>query len=336
VKISASLYSSNHQDLPSLVHELEALNLDFFHIDCFDEDEHKVEKDIAAIQNISKIPIDLHVISHRSNCFFDLAEKWQVNQLTLQFENLKEDFEIPSNLSFKFGLALVNDTDLEVLNKYKNQLDYILLMTTTPGKSGGKFQKDSFDRIRKCKEMYPNLPIYVDGGINAEISFILRLLGVSLAVSGSFLVNNNNIAVALSDMRFHQKGSHYLLKDFMQNKAGLPILDAKNCSFRDIVTTMENFNYGFVLFEENGQLKGISSNADLRRGIIKNLDNLQHIKAEDVINFKPITIKSDASTYEMISLIKKYDFPILFLPVIDEKENLKGVITFNELIKGEG
>ncbi len=336
MKISASLYSSNNQDLPSLVHELEALNLDYFHIDCFDEDGSKVEKDISAIQNISKIPIDLHVISNRSKYFINLADKWKVKQLTLQFENLERDFTIPENLDCKFGLALVNNTDLSVLEPFKKQLDYILLMTTIPGKSGGKFQKDSFDRIRKCREMYPNLPIYVDGGINAEISFILRLLGVSMAVSGSFLVNNDNIAVALSDLRFHQKGSHYLLLDFMQSKDVLPILEMNNCTFKDIVTTMENHNYGFVLFEENGKLKGISSNADLRRGIIKNLENLQDINAMDVINKTPIAINGKASTYEMISLIKKYDFPILFLPVIDDEQNLLGVITFNELIKGEG
>lgn len=336
MKISASLYSSNNQDLPSLVHELEALNLDYFHIDCFDKDSSKVEKDIAAVQSISNIPIDLHVISNRSEYYFNLAAKWKVKQLTLQYENLAQDFAIPENLDFKFGLALVNETDLNVLESLKTQLDYILLMTTTPGRSGGKFEKDSFDRIRKCKEMYPHLPIYVDGGINAEISFILRLLGVSMAVSGSFLVNNDNIAVALSDLRFHQKGSNYLLSDFMESKEILPILDAGNCTFKDIITTMENHNYGFVLFEENGKLKGISSNADLRRGIIKNLESLQHIEAADVINTTPITINGNASTYDMISLIKKYDFPILFLPVVDENQNLLGAVTFNELIKGEG
>ena len=72
--------------------------------------------------------------------------------------------------------------------------------------------------------MYPHLPIYVDGGINAEISFILRLLGVNVAVSGSFLVNHSNLALALNDLRFHQKASHFLMEDFMLPKTHLPIL----------------------------------------------------------------------------------------------------------------
>jgi pentose-5-phosphate-3-epimerase len=336
VKISASLYSSTNTDLPSLVHELEELNLDYFHIDCFDGQEEKVRKDVEAIQEISKTPIDLHVISSRSAYFFNFAEELKVKQLTLQFENVEDKLAIPVKHSYKFGLAVCNDTKLELLRVYEQELDYILLMTTTPGKSGGTFQKASFDRIRQCRQLYPTLPIYVDGGINAEVSFILRLLGVSMAVSGSFLVNNNNSAVALADLRFHQKGSHFLLEDFMQTGQHLPILNEQNASFQEIVRVMESRKMGFVLFENKGKLSGISSNADLRRGILNHLDDLNQIQAQDVINKSPVTIQASSSTYEMISLIKQYNFPILFLPVINEVNDLLGVITFNELIKGEG
>lgn len=336
MKISASLYSTTFQDLPSLVHELDELNLDYFHIDCFDGDENKVLKDIRAIQSFSKTPIDLHAISSRSEYFFKYAAKLAVKQLTLQYENIEDDLKIPQNRNFKFGLALSNETNLDVLKKYVDEVDYILLMTTTPGKSGGKFEKSSFDRIRKCKALYPNTPLYVDGGINAEVSFILRLLGVSLAVSGSFLVNNNNSAVALADLRFHQKGSNFLLEDFMQTGSHLPILSHNTCTFKEIVTCMEVHKMGFVLFENKGKLAGICSNADLRRGLLKNMDNLNQVPIKDVINTNAVTIGYKASTYEMISLIKKYNFPILFLPVLNEANDLLGVVTFNELIKGEG
>ncbi len=336
MKISASLYSASNQNLPSLVQELDELKLDYFHLDCFDGDENKVSIDIQAIKAFSKTPIDLHAISARSEFFFDFAERLQVKQLTLQYENIADELRIPENKSFKFGLAVSNETPIDLLEKYVDKLDYILLMTTTPGKSGGKFEKTSFDRIRKCKALYPNVPIYVDGGINAEVSFILRLLGVSMAVSGSFLVNNQNSAIALAELRFHQKGSNFLLENFMQTGIHLPILTHKNCTFMEIVTCMEAHKMGFVLFEDKGKLAGICSNADLRRGLLKNRDDLNKLSVDDVINSNAITIQSKASTYDMISLIKKYNFPILFLPVVTEENDLVGVVTFNELIKGEG
>ena len=41
------------------------------------------------------------------------------------------------------------------------------------------------------KNFFPNKKVYVDGGVNDEIAFILRILGVSSVVSGTFLVKNN-------------------------------------------------------------------------------------------------------------------------------------------------
>lgn len=336
MKIAASLYSTNFQDLPSLVHELDALQLDYFHVDCFEGEEQKVSKDIRAIQGISSTPIDLHAIGSSSHQFTELAMELGVKQLTLQLENLKGKLAIPKERKFKFGLAIVNTTPLEVLADYVHDLDYILLMTTTPGKSGGKFEKLSFDRIRQCKKLYPSLPIYVDGGINAEVSFVLRLLGVSQAVSGSFLVNHENIALALADLRFHQRGSSFLVEDFMLEKSSLPILDAKACSVKELIQTMDAYGMGFVLFEAEGKFSGVCSNADFRKGILKNIEQLDKVKVDDMINTSPITIQEKASTYEMISLTKQYNFPILFLPIVDEHHRLKGVIAFNELIKGEG
>lgn len=336
MKISASLYSAKQQDLPSLVHELDELKLDYFHIDCFDKDAEKVAKDITAIKSISNTPIDLHVISNDIQKFVSFANEWGVSQLCFQYENLEKGFKLPANNNYKLGLALTNTTDLEVVEPYKNSLDYILLMTTTPGKSGGTFEKSSFERIRKCRALFPNTPIYVDGGINAEVSFILRLLGVSMAVSGSFLVNNNNTAVALSDLRFHQKGSYYLIKDFMLNLDKLPILEMENANFKQAVEAIEQYKMGVVLFTKNGALEGISSNADLRKGLLKNMQNLNNIKLADIINPFPKTIKESNTTYEMLSFIKKSNIPLLFLPVVDNNNKLKGMITFNELIKGEG
>ncbi len=336
MKISASLYSSNLQDLPSLVHELDALQLDFFHLDCFEGQEQKVSRDIRAIQQISNTPIDLHVIGANYSSFFDMAQDLGVSQLTLQYENLPEHISLTADRLYNLGLAIVNDTSLEVLDKVKDSIDYVLLMTTTPGKSGGKFEKTSFDRIRKCKQMYPNLPIYVDGGINAEVSFILRLLGVRQAVSGSFLVNHQNIAKALADLRFHQQGSAYQIKDFLLEARHLPVLNPSTCAVKDVILTMDECKLGFVLFEEGGSFVGICSNADLRKGILKYLDSPNDMKVRDMINYHPIVIQDESTTDEMLSLVKRYDFPILFLPVVGQDGVLKGAVLFNELIKGEG
>ena len=48
-------------------------------------------------------------------------------------------------------------------------------MTTTPGESGGKFNKINFNKIREFRKKFPEKNIHIDGGINDELGFIMRI-----------------------------------------------------------------------------------------------------------------------------------------------------------------
>lgn len=61
MKISASVYSSKSQSLPEIVNDLDVHGADLFHIDC--NDDLSVFDDIAEIKQLSKTPVDLHIIS---------------------------------------------------------------------------------------------------------------------------------------------------------------------------------------------------------------------------------------------------------------------------------
>ncbi len=335
MKISASIYSAKNRNLVSLLNDLDKINIDFLHIDCFDKDFEKVKADLKIIKANSKTIIDFHAITTDATRYFELAEEFKIDKLTIQLENLEKPLPNSSKRSFQLGLAIVSDTEIESVEKYKEQIDFILLMTTVPGVSGSKFQRKNFNRIRKSRKLFPNLKIHVDGGINAEISFILRMLGVYSAVSGSFLVNHENLAAALIDLRFAHTGSEVLVKEFQISTKDLPILDIQNCTFKQIITYLDTHKLGFVLFEKNKKFYGVCSNADLRKGIIKHLDNLNEIKIEELINKNAFTINENINTKEMIHEIKAKNFPILFLPVLNNNNEISGALTFNQLIKGE-
>jgi arabinose-5-phosphate isomerase len=116
----------------------------------------------------------------------------------------------------------------------------------------------------------------------------------------------------------------------------LPILEIETATFQQAVQTMEDDKMGFVFFKnKNNELVGISSNADLRRGILKQLHHLDKISLHDIINSKPITINENETISQMLMMIKSLPFAILFLPVVNDKHEISGAITFNNLIKGE-
>lgn len=333
MKISASLYSSKERPLPELVHELDDCHIDYFHIDC--NDDPAVFDDIAKIRTYSKTPIDLHIISDEPEQYFDLIEKHQVELVTFQFENLRENTHFPAFPESTLGLAVVSDTPVEVFDRFRDQFDFILIMTTTPGQSGGVFRKDNFRKIRKFRTQYPGKGIHVDGGVNDETGFILRMLGVSSVVSGSYLVNHKSIGAALMHLRSSVIHSNYQVSDFMMDTQNAPII-AADSGVRDIFQSIEHSNLGFTILQhEDKTLFGISSNADMRRGLLKHLDDFNKVSVEDIVNTHPVTIEETATISELLHLIQSKRFLISYLPVINNQQELTGALSFINLIRSE-
>ena len=73
----------------------------------------------------------------------------------------------------------------------------------------------------------------------------------------------------------------------------------------------------------------------MRRGLIKNIGSLEKIEVKDILNSTPFKIKASATVSEMLAFIKSIKPIILFLPVVADDGTLQGIVTFNNLIKGE-
>ncbi len=333
MKISASIYSNKHQPLADVVRELDEHFIDFFHVDC--NDDPSVFDDIEAIHRSSLTPVDLHIISPTPAQYFGLLRKTPVNRVSFQLEPFGEMVQFPADLPGQIGLALMNDTPVEAFAPYAERCNYVLLMTTTPGQSGGLFNKDTFRKIRQFRKQFPTHQIQVDGGVNAEVSFILRNLGVESAVVGSFLFQNKSVGPALLHLKREVVSSHYLIKDFMIETAELPILEVKDLSFETALLTIDKYEMAFVLITDNGKLKGIISNADVRKGLIKNLEKLNEINAFELINSNPIIIEEDKTIDELLGVIRGVKFPLQYIPVVNSVGDLTGALTFTQMIKAE-
>ena len=134
MKISASIYSSKDRSLETLVTELEAIGVDFVHVDC--NDDLGVEDAIARTRAISKLPIDLHIISNEPEKFYDMIVRHKVEFVTLQFEQIADRVLDLPDLGCEWGLAIVTPTPTSVFTVFAAQCAFILFMTTTPGQSG--------------------------------------------------------------------------------------------------------------------------------------------------------------------------------------------------------
>jgi ribulose-phosphate 3-epimerase len=333
MKISASLYSNKEKSLEELVSDLDRCHIDYFHIDC--NDNPAVFDDIKKIRKISKTPIDLHIITDKPDQYLAWLKEVPVERVCFQYENLKEKITLPSITGTKWGIAFTSETDIRTFEEYREECEFVLIMTTTPGQSGGKFPKENFQRIRKFRNQFPGKEIEVDGGVNDEIGFILRMLGVQSVVSGSYLVNHESISEALLHLRSSVIHSDFRVKDFMIERNEAPIV-SDGASVHGIIQTIENFKLGFAIVEDDDQhLIGISSNADMRKGILKKFEDLNELTPNDILNKKPALIQEEATISEMLDFIRSKKFLISYLPVINAENKLTGAISFINLIRSE-
>lgn len=334
MKISASVYSSKSQSLPEIINDLDVHGADFFHIDC--NDDLSVFDDITEIKQLSKTPIDLHIISSEPEKYFNKAAELNVDYVTFQYENLKEKLAVPKDITGKLGLAITSETDISVFDDYAAEFDFVLFMTTTPGQSGGVFDKSNFKKIRQFRQRFPDKNIHVDGGVNGEVSFILRNMGVYSSVSGSYLMNSESMGAAMLNLKTHEVDSHFQVKDFMRTADELPLLKLKDRSVTDILQSIEDYDVGFtILIDEDGKLDGIVTNADVRKGLLKHTDNLNDVSVADITNTNPVKANEDFSVMELLRFIKQQSFAISYLPVVDNTNKVTGAVTFFNLIKGE-
>lgn len=335
MKISASIFSdSKENEILTTIKNLNDNHVDMIHVDC--KDDLSVFESVKIIRANSSLPIDMHIITDQPEAFYEGLVQYDIEGVTFQYENLKQKaLKLPSNFKGNKGIGITTSTPVNAFETYKNDFDHVLLMATVPGESGGKFDKINFQKIRDFRAAYPDIKIHVDGGVNAEVSFILRNMGVYASVSGSYLFNSSSIGSALLNLKLNEIESHYLVKDFMLETHQSPIIQINDLNLSTLLQTMNSGKLGVAIVNDGNRFVGIIGNADLRNGLLDNINQLNDMDLTVLINKNPLSIKENYTVHQMLSYIKQQTKPVLYLPVINEAEETVGTVSFLNLIKGE-
>lgn len=148
-----------------------------------------------------------------------------------------------------------------------------------------------------------------------------------------------NHAQSADDALPQQEPGRFRVADFMLQADELPILpwsETEQPSFAELLQCIEDHALGFaVLQKPDGRLAGLVSNADVRRGLLRKLDDLNAVRVADCINATPFCVHSDQSVPKLLQAVKACPFPVAYCPVLDAEDRLVGALPFNNLIKGE-
>ena len=99
-------------------------------------------------------------------------------------------------LNKKVGVSLNPETKIDLITKFLNKIDLVLIMSVNPGFGGQKFMPEVLEKIKALKKIQSeknlSFDIEIDGGINFDNCKDAIDAGANILVSGTTIFKSNN------------------------------------------------------------------------------------------------------------------------------------------------
>lgn len=120
------------------------------------------------------------------------------------------------------------------------------------------------------------------------------------------------------------------VKDVMQTGKQIPLV-RENAPLLAAIEAINNKNLGFTLVvNEKGQLRGIITDGDVRRLVLRYKEKLQNLKAGEVMTKNPKTIEANKLAAQALSLMEKLE--ITCLVIVDKNNSPAGIVHLHDLL----
>ena len=153
------------------------------------------------LKNIgSDMRIEAHLMmEHPEKVIKDWTEV--ADRILVHYEATNDLATIISAISYtpcKFGVVLNLETPVDVLNDYSPNLVYIQLMSIAEtGYGGKKLDEKVYQKITTLRNIWPNVRISVDGGVNLDNALKLIAAGVDHLIIGSAIWERHDIEATI-------------------------------------------------------------------------------------------------------------------------------------------
>ena len=188
---------------------------EFLHCDIMNENfVQKNTYDYNLVKNINRnsaIMLDVHLMVNEPLNDVPKYIEAGANILTVHYEAFENKEDLVNVLKYiqenhtLAGISLKPETPFKDVRSFVFNCDVVLVMGVEPGASGQKLMDSVYDKVKEIYEFRQsnnlNFKIEFDGGVNPETAKKLIECGVDILVSGSYVYNSKNRALAVDELR---------------------------------------------------------------------------------------------------------------------------------------
>lgn len=159
---------------------------------------------IKSIRSKTPKPLDVHLMIVEPEKYLEAFREAGADILTVHAEactHLHRTVHAIRQLGMQAGVVLNPHSPLALIENILNDVDLILLMSVNPGFGGQQFIPQTYQKIKKLKQMMKETGsqalIEIDGGVNFENARPLTEAGADVLVAGNTIFAHDDPVEAI-------------------------------------------------------------------------------------------------------------------------------------------